>query len=136
MYHIMDEAGEVAGARWFKTETRAQRLDRLAAPLLAQAGAIVDRRWAETQPTAITSKDLPPDKSISYRIFDSRDSIIRCHLCGHDDHWTVETDKQGVILMFVCEHEPLRIGQGLIRQVSTAALSRVVRFEEVTNPDK
>jgi hypothetical protein len=137
---VIEEAEQVAAARWLATESRASKRARRAAALLAEVEAILARRWAETEPAQ------PPDvqaqvaagwsqaepTATAYRLFDSNGQPIRCHLCGRDDHWVPEGDTEHrVVRMFVCEHEPLRIGHGLVRQVSTVALSRVTRCEAI-----
>jgi hypothetical protein len=134
---VITEAEQVAQARWLATESRASRRQRQAAGLLAQVETLMSRRWEATEP------DRPQDVQAlvasgwqqgaaptTYRLFDSNGRPITCHLCGHDDHWTPEGDAdRHVVRMFVCEHEPLRIGHGLVRQVSTVALARVMRCE-------
>lgn len=137
---VIEEAEQVAAARWLATESRASKRARRAAALLAEVEAILARRWAETEPAP--PPDVQPqvtagwsqvgNGSTTYRLFDSNGQPIRCHLCGRDDHWAPEGDTEHqVVRMFVCEHEPLRIGHGLVRQVSTVALSRVTRCEAV-----
>ena len=134
---VIVEAEEIAQARWLATESRASRRQRQAAGLLAQVETLMLSRWQATEPdrpqdvqaqvAAIWRHGAAPT---TYRLFDSNGRPITCHLCDHDDHWLPEGDtERQVVRMFVCEHEPLRIGQGLVRQVSTVALARVMRCE-------
>jgi hypothetical protein len=136
---VVDQAEEVAERRWLATETRAGRRARQAAALVEEVEALLARRWAETEamPAADAADAIvaspwwaPTDSPTTYRLFDRHGQPIRCHLCGRDDRWTPEGDvEHQVIHMFACEHEPLRIGHGLVRQVSTVALNRVMRCE-------
>lgn len=55
---------------------------------------------------------------------------IPCHLCGNTDRWVIEGDERTKeIRVFVCEHEPVRIFGGSIRQVSTIPAWKVAKFE-------
>lgn len=138
---VIEEAERVAEARWLATESRASRRARRAAALLAEVESLLARRWAETEPgqpadvqaqVAAGQWWQPSETPTTYRLFDSNGQPITCHLCGHDHHWTPEGDaEQHIVRMFVCEHAPLRIGHGLVRQVSTVALTRVLRCEAV-----
>jgi hypothetical protein len=138
---VISEAEAVAGARWTATESRAVKRARREAALLAEVEAILARRWAETEPTPAADVQAQVSAAgwsqeaatpATYRLFDSTGQPIKCHLCGNDDHWSPEGDaERQVVRMFVCEHEPLRIGHGLVRQVSTVALSRVIRCEAI-----
>jgi hypothetical protein len=134
---VIVEAEQVAEARWLATESRASRRQRAAAWLLAEVETLISSRWQATEPdrpqdvqAQVTAAWRPDVAPTTYRLFDSNGRTIACHLCGHDDHWTPEGDSERhVVRMFVCEHEPLRIGHGLVRQVSTVALARVMRCE-------
>jgi len=64
---------------------------------------------------------------VTYVLYDQQGQAIRCRLCGHADRWTVE--REGVV--FVCEHEPILLGRGAIRQLSSVPASRVAVFEFV-----
>jgi hypothetical protein len=47
----------------------------------------------------------------------------------------VEGDEVNQIArVFVCEHEPIWAGRGMIRQISTIPVNRVGWFEETTRP--
>lgn len=135
---VVDEAEEIAARRWLATETRAGRRARQAAALVGEVEALLARRWAETEAAPTIAAETADgsrwwtsaDDPATYRLFDRHGQPIRCHLCGRDDRWTPEGDLENhVIRMFACEHEPLRIGHGLVRQVSTVALGRVMRCE-------
>jgi hypothetical protein len=54
-----------------------------------------------------------------------------CHLCGATDHWTAEVDDaHHRVRVFVCEHEPIDIGRGAIRQISSVSPGLISRVEE------
>ena len=54
-----------------------------------------------------------------------------CHLCGEKDRWTIEGDEvTGQIRVFICEHEPISLGHGAVRQISSVPAHLVARFEE------
>lgn len=54
-----------------------------------------------------------------------------CHLCGATDRWTVEVDDvRQRIRVFVCEHEPIYMVRGGLRQISSVPVRLVDRFEE------
>lgn len=54
-----------------------------------------------------------------------------CHLCGSKTKWKIEGNEvTRAIRVFVCEHEPISIGRGSIRQVSTVPARLVAWFEE------
>jgi hypothetical protein len=109
--------------------------------LLADVERLLAARWAATEPSQPTPEAplaaagrwwASADTPMAYRLFDRQGQAIRCHLCRHDDRWVPEGDaEQQVVRLFVCEHTPLRIGHGLVRQVSTVALGRVMRCEAV-----
>jgi hypothetical protein len=137
-HHWLREIEQIAQARWAATEPGARRRAPRTTAVVRQAEEIAGRRWAVTAPPA---RDLQsqlaadhwwatPAPGPIYRLFDAAGQPIRCHLCGRHDHWMPEGDgERQVVRMFVCEHEPLRIGHGLVRQVSTVALGRVARCE-------
>ena len=59
------------------------------------------------------------------------DHPFPCHLCGATDRWTVEVDDvRHRIRVFVCEHEPVGIGRGAIRQISSVPVRLISRYEE------
>ena len=47
-----------------------------------------------------------------------------CHLCGATNKWVLDNEH-----VFVCEHEPVSIGRGAIRQISSVATKLVGRAE-------
>ncbi len=54
-----------------------------------------------------------------------------CHLCGETDHWTIVGDEvKREILVFICEHEPIPVGRGAVRQLSSVPPRLVGRIEE------
>ena len=60
---------------------------------------------------------------------------IPCHLCDSLDKWVIEGDESCQIApVFVCEHEPIWVGRGSIRQVSSVPVHRVGRVEETSRP--
>ncbi len=76
----------------------------------------------------------PP--TVTFRIHDAATSLpIPCHICDSTDKWVVEGDEVNQIArVFVCEHEPIWAGRGMIRQISTISVNRVGWFEETTRP--
>lgn len=56
---------------------------------------------------------------------------FRCHLCGATDRWAVEgNDARQMARVFVCEHEPIHIGRGAVRQISSVPVYLVGRYKE------
>jgi hypothetical protein len=54
-----------------------------------------------------------------------------CHLCGETDRWTIVGDEvKREIRVFICEHEPIPVGRGAVRQISSVPARLVSRFEE------
>jgi hypothetical protein len=72
-----------------------------------------------------------------YRLFAAADTYkhglttlagqpFKCHLCGADDCWTFENEN-----VYVCEHEPISIGRGAIRQISSIPTRLIEQVEVV-----
>ena len=80
-----------------------------------------------TPPTSHSKSEEETHALVTYALYDQHGRAIRCHLCGQADRWTVE--REGVV--FVCEHEPILLGRGAIRQLSSVPASRVAAFEFV-----
>lgn len=78
----------------------------------------------------------PKPPAVTFRIHDvATGSPIPCHICDSTDDWVVEGDEVSQIArVFVCEHEPIWVGRGMIRQISTIPVNRVGRFEETNHP--
>lgn len=78
----------------------------------------------------------PNPPAVTYRIHDqATDQPIPCHLCNSTDKWVIEGDEVNRIArVFICEHEPVWVGRGMIRQISSISVSRVGRFEETGRP--
>lgn len=73
----------------------------------------------------------PPKQT--FRIWEQyHDGPVACHLCGDTEQWTLENDRHNKV--FVCEHEPIVVGHGAIRQVSSVPMARVVAFVETSRP--
>jgi hypothetical protein len=54
-----------------------------------------------------------------------------CHLCGAIDHWVIEGDEVSrQIRVFICEHEPIAVTRGALRQISSVPVRLVSRIEE------
>lgn len=54
-----------------------------------------------------------------------------CHICGETDRWCVEGDEvRRLARVFVCEHEPVQLGFGALRKISTVPVHLVGRYEE------
>jgi len=78
----------------------------------------------------------PNPPAVTFRIHDAATGLpIPCHLCNSTDAWVVEGDEvKQIARVFVCEHEPVWAGRGLIRQISTVPVHRVGSFEETGRP--
>lgn len=127
----MAEIEQIARNRWQATEPPPPRRNRGSEVVWRQVSEILTRHWPEPDTTELSA--LPA--STSYRLFDAVGRPIACHICSRCDRWIIEIDgDQQLIRLFVCEHEPLRIGIGIIRQVSTVSLHRVARCEAVSIP--
>jgi len=74
----------------------------------------------------------PSPPPVTFRIYDSvTGEPIACHLCGSTDRWVVEGDEvRQVARVFVCEHEPVWAGRGMIRQISSVPAHKVGGCEE------
>lgn len=83
-----------------------------------------DRGWEPAPPT------------VTYRIHDqTTGQPISCHLCSSTDDWVIEGDEVNqVARVFVCEHEPVWVGRGMIRQISSVPVDKVGQFEETSRP--
>ncbi|HBY94084.1 MAG: hypothetical protein M5U01_30685 [Ardenticatenaceae bacterium] len=67
----------------------------------------------------------------TYTIYGRDGQPIACHLCSSTGQWIIEGDEvRRVARVFVCEHEPVDVGRGAIRQVSTVPVNRVAWCEE------
>ena len=77
------------------------------------------------------------DERTRYRIYAAADTDrlgqttlagqpFKCHLCGADDEWTPDNEH-----VFVCEHEPIFVGRGSIRQISSIPTRLIDRVEKV-----
>ena len=64
---------------------------------------------------------------VTYSLYDRDGRLITCHLCGDGGRWTIE--QEGVV--FVCEHEPVALSRGAIRQLSSVPAHRIAAFEFV-----
>lgn len=54
---------------------------------------------------------------------------FRCRLCGSGDEWTLEgTEKHPV---FVCEHEPIQLTRGGLRQIDSVPARVVGKVDEI-----
>ncbi|MCL4296778.1 MAG: hypothetical protein KJ077_13660 [Anaerolineae bacterium] len=73
---------------------------------------------------------------VTFRIHDAATGQpIPCHICNSTDKWVVEGDEVNQIArVFVCEHEPVWVGHGMIRQISTVPVRRVGSLEETGRP--
>jgi hypothetical protein len=78
----------------------------------------------------------PKPPAITFRIHDVvTGSPIPCHICDSTDNWVAEGDEVNLVArVFFCEHEPIWVGRGMIRQISTVPVNRVGRFEETGRP--
>jgi hypothetical protein len=67
----------------------------------------------------------------TFRVYDREtDAPMPCHLCGSTERWVVEGDEvRRIARVFVCEHEPVWAGVGMIRQISTIPARAVGRCE-------
>ncbi len=71
---------------------------------------------------------------VTFRIYDHTTGLpIRCHLCQSTEHWVIEGDEvRRIARVFVCEHEPIPAGRGLIRQISSVPVHAVDHCEETS----
>lgn len=78
----------------------------------------------------------PEPPAVTFRIHDrATGTPIPCHLCGSTDDWVVEGDEvRQIARVFICEHEPISIGRGAIRQLSSVPVDKVSHFEETSRP--
>ena len=78
----------------------------------------------------------PKPPAVTFRIYDLvTNEPIPCHLCGSTDKWVVEGDEvRQIARVFICEHEPVSLGRGAIRQVSSVPVHKVGYFEETSRP--
>lgn len=78
----------------------------------------------------------PNPPAVTFRIHDAATGQpIPCHICDSTDKWVVEGDEvRQIARVFVCEHEPIWAGRGMVRQISTVPLHRVGRLEETHCP--
>jgi hypothetical protein len=84
----------------------------------------------------------PRHPRTSYFIYSRSDIVWRdiqvlagdsfpCHLCGAVDRWTIEGDEASQMArVFVCEHEPIGLGRGAVRQISTVPVHLVSKVRE------
>lgn len=80
----------------------------------------------------------PDPPTVTFRIHDAAtNQLIPCHICDSTDHWVVEGDEvKQIARVFVCEHEPVWAGHGMIRQISTVPVHRVGWLEETGRPQE
>ena len=78
----------------------------------------------------------PDPPSVTFRIHDvASGEPICCHICGSADKWIVEGDEvRQIARVFICEHDPISVGRGMVRQISSVPVRRVGRFEETGRP--
>jgi hypothetical protein len=96
----------IASAAWQATETPLERL------------------WVN-----LYNHPEPPPPHTRLRVKDGRTGLWAvCGICNQVDQWTPENDP---VTVFVCEHEPVWVGRGWIRQIDTIALRWVEEVEEI-----
>jgi hypothetical protein len=71
--------------------------------------------------------ESPGGALVTYCLYDPGGKLISCRLCGHADRWTMESE--GVV--FVCEHEPVSLVRGAVRQLSSTPAAAVAAYEFV-----
>ncbi|MDR7420571.1 MAG: hypothetical protein QN178_16860 [Armatimonadota bacterium] len=64
---------------------------------------------------------------VTYCLYNHDGKLLACHLCGHSDRWTLESE--GAV--FVCEHEPISLVRGAVRQLSSVPARVVAAYEFV-----
>lgn len=76
--------------------------------------------------------EATPPPPVTFRLYDQvTGQPIPCHLCGSTDQWVAEGDEvRQVARVFVCEHEPVWAGLGMIRQISSVPVQKVGECEE------
>lgn len=59
-------------------------------------------------------------------LYTPQGELFHCHLCQSTDKWILDNEN-----VFVCEHEPIWVGRGSIRQISSIATKLVGEVEPV-----
>lgn len=94
----------------------------------------LDRLYDAMLGEGLWEKDPP---ATTYSIYDSAGQPFACHLCRSTEHWIIEGDEvERVARVFVCEHEPVELGLGAIRQISTVPVHKVAWCEETYRFDR
>lgn len=91
------------------------------------AGGPEESLGASDQVQGASEPETETHALVTYALYDRNGSQIPCHLCGQTDRWTSE--REGVV--FVCEHEPVSLSRGAVRQLSSVPANRVAAFEFV-----
>lgn len=78
----------------------------------------------------------PTPPSVTFRIYHRTTGLpIPCHICDSTDNWVVEGDEvRQLARIFVCEHEPVWVGRGMIRQIASIPVGDVGEIEETGRP--
>ncbi len=78
----------------------------------------------------------PKPTQVTFRIYDQGTGLpIPCHICDSTDAWVAEGDEvKQVARVFVCEHEPISLGRGSLRQISSVPVDKVGLIEETGRP--
>ncbi|HXV97767.1 MAG TPA: hypothetical protein VEC93_05025 [Anaerolineae bacterium] len=107
---------------------------------------IATEAWAQSQSPLERMYDRwvgqgawePNPPAVTFRIHDVASGLpIPCHICNSTEDWVVEGDEVNqVARVFVCEHEPIWAGRGMIRQISTIPVAQVGRLEETGRPQE
>jgi hypothetical protein len=96
--------------------------DEIATSAWEQSKTRLEQMWIDLAP------EPPPPRS-TFRVKDRRTGLWAvCRLCGAENKWTPENEP---VTVFVCEHEPIWVGWGSLRQVDSIALKYVDEVEEV-----
>lgn len=116
----------------------------------------IEKIWEETKPPLDRMYDAwvgegwdDPECLHTFEVFSKLDVKWRgievlaghpfpCHLCGETELWTpifAYRNKHYYITAFIHEHEPINIGRGSIRQVSSISVGLVGKFTEVQHDD-
>lgn len=77
----------------------------------------------------------PTSTPTTFRVYEhTTDLPVRCHICGSTDNWVIEGDEvRRIARVFVCEHEPIAAGVGMIRQIATIPVRAVRWCQEISH---
>jgi hypothetical protein len=110
-----------------------QEFEQIAAEAWSRHQSPLEQMYDQWMGQGAWEPNLP---TVTFRIYEAATGQpIPCHICDSTDNWVVEGDEVNqVARVFVCEHEPVWAGRGMIRQISTVPVDQVGRLEETGHP--